>query len=357
MPDKHSYEELIQRIAKLEEQNKNLQSEAIKYRTLFDSFPHGITVSDSHGNVIEANSISERLLGVNKEEHKNREISGKEWRIIGKDGNDMPASEWASVIALKENRLVTDCEMGIVTSDSQITWLNVTAAPIPLEGFGVVITYNDITEKKIAQKAHRESEKRYRNIFNNKHVAMLVIDPGTGSIMDANPSATAFYGWAHPELTQMNIKEINTLPWDDLNNAMQKTKTEKGRLFHFQHRLKDGSIRDVEVASAPIEYNDKIHLFSIIHDITERKKFEEVLRQSEDKYRGIVENANEGIVITQNGMFKFINSKSSEISGYSQQELMSKPFIEIVHPDDQSMVMQHHIKRLKGEEIPGKYTS
>jgi PAS domain-containing protein len=72
MPDQHSYKELIQRIDKLEEQNKDLQSEVIKYQTLFDSFPHGITVSDSHGNVIEANSISEQLLGINKENHKKK---------------------------------------------------------------------------------------------------------------------------------------------------------------------------------------------------------------------------------------------------------------------------------------------
>jgi len=88
---------------------------------------------------------------------------------------------------------------------------------------------------------------------------------------------------------------------------------------------------------------------------TLRMQAEESLQKSEDKYRGIIEKANEVIAITQDGMIKFINSKSSEISGYSPQEFISKSFIDFVHPDDQSMVMQHHIKRLAGEEIPGKY--
>ena len=88
---------------------------------------------------------------------------------------------------------------------------------------------------------------------------------------------------------------------------------------------------------------------------TERKRTEEALRESEEKYRKVVENANEGITVTQDGMLKFINRKVFEISGYSEEELMSRPFIEIVHPDDQQMVMQHHLKRMKGEEIPGVY--
>ena len=338
MPDhQHSYEELIQRITKLEEQNKNLQSEAIKYRTFFDSFPHGITVSDSHGNIIESNLISEQLLGINKEEHKKREISGQEWRIIGKDGNDMPANEWASVIALKENHLVTGCEMGIIKPDSQTTWLNVTAAPIPLEGYGVAITYNDITEKKHAENALRESEKRYRKIFNNKHVAMLVIDPETGSIIDANPSATTLYGWSRPELTKMNIKEINTLPWDDLSSAMQKTKNEKNKLFNFEHRLKDGSIRDMEVTSAPIEFDGKTYLFSIIHDITERKKAEIALHENVSKYRMLFDNAVDAIFVADpdTGILVDVNKKAEELTGYLKSELIGKHQA-FIHPEEDS---------------------
>jgi len=86
--------------------------------------------------------------------------------------------------------------------------------------------------------------------------------------------------------------------------------------------------------------------------LKDRKKASDQLQKSEEKYRKIVENANESIVISQDGIFKFINSKTSEISGYSQQELISKSFIKLVHPDEQSMVMQHHIKRLRGEKIP-----
>ncbi|WP_319792480.1 PAS domain-containing hybrid sensor histidine kinase/response regulator [Desulfatibacillum aliphaticivorans] len=122
-----------------------------KYRTLFTSFPHGITVSDRVGNIIETNPVAENLLALSKEEHEQRTIDGEGWRIIRTDGTDMPPDEWASVKALKENRLVSDCEMGIYRPNNEVTWLNVTAAPLPIENHGVVVTYSDITAKKLTQ--------------------------------------------------------------------------------------------------------------------------------------------------------------------------------------------------------------
>lgn len=238
MPDKHSYEELIQRIAKLEEQNKNLQSEAIKYRTLFDSFPHGITVSDSHGNIIEANSTSELLLGTDKENQKKREISGREWRIIRKDGTDMPPEEWASVIALKENRLVTGRVMGTMKSDGQITWLNVTAAPLPLEGYGVVITYNDITKHKLAEDALLKSESLHREAQRVAKIGHWELDSPSGKPtwsdeifhifgLDPNKDAPSFS--EHKYI-------IHSEDWPNLEKAITKLSTD-GTQFNINFRI------------------------------------------------------------------------------------------------------------------------
>jgi len=111
-----------------------------KYRVLFDMFPLGITVADANGKIQESNIEAERLLGISKEEHVNRAIDGSEWRIVRRDGSNMPAEEYASVRALKENRLVENVEMGIVRDNGEVTWINVTAAPIGKDG--VVVTYS-----------------------------------------------------------------------------------------------------------------------------------------------------------------------------------------------------------------------
>ena len=113
-----------------------------KYQVLFDSFPLGITVADREGKILECNREAERILGLSKEEYLNRAIDGAEWKIVRLDGSPMPPDEYASVRALKENRLVENVQMGIVKKEGQITWINATAAP--LGDYGVLVAYREI---------------------------------------------------------------------------------------------------------------------------------------------------------------------------------------------------------------------
>ena len=129
-----------------------------KYRVLFNTFPLGITISDESGNIVEANDMSSELLGIPKDDHQERRIDGPEWRIIRPDGSDMPPEEWASVRALKEHRLCENAEMGIVQPDGETTWINVTAAPLHLEKYGVVVAYGDITD-------HKQADQNYQMLF------------------------------------------------------------------------------------------------------------------------------------------------------------------------------------------------
>jgi len=148
-----------------------LFSSLLKYQTLFDLFPAGITISDSNGQIIETNSIAQRMLGLSPEQQKQRQINGIEWQIIRPDGSQMPASEYASVRALNEKCQVENVEMGIHKGDGRVTWINVSATPIPLEGYGVAIIYNDITERKQAEqelikaKEHAEESDNFKSAF------------------------------------------------------------------------------------------------------------------------------------------------------------------------------------------------
>jgi PAS domain S-box-containing protein len=124
-----------------------------KYRTLFETFPLGITVSDHHGNILEANPAAESLLGITHEEHLSRTLDDPTWQILRRDGTPLPPAEFPSMQVLKERGGLHRRELGIVRPDGTITWLAVTAAPLPLPGYGVVVTYGDITEEVYAQMA------------------------------------------------------------------------------------------------------------------------------------------------------------------------------------------------------------
>lgn len=133
-----------------------------------------------------------------------------------------------------------------------------------------------------SQKQLAESERRYRNLFRNHHTVMLIIDPQTGAILDANPAAEAFYGWNRETLCSMRYQDINTLSPQEVEAEMQKAKIHKKNVFHFRHRRANQPPCDVEVYSGPIELEGKQLLYSIIHDISDRVRAE---RELETLYR------------------------------------------------------------------------
>jgi PAS domain S-box-containing protein len=137
-------------------------------------------------------------------------------------------------------------------------------------------------EKNKSEEALKQSEERFRNLFQNNLSVMLLVDPDTGRIMDSNYSAEQFYGWTHEQLLNMRIQDINTLN-EAIAEDLQRAKAQKQIHFEFRHKLADGSTRDVEVFSSKITIQEKDYLHSIIHDITEKKKIFEELSAAKEK--------------------------------------------------------------------------
>ena len=191
------------------------------------------------------------------------------------------------------------------------------------------------TERLKAEEALRRSEERYRSLFENNHAVMLIVDPDGGAIVDANPAAAAYYGWTRDELKRMNIGAINTLPAPELRAEMDRARREQRRRFLFRHRLADGSIKDVETYSGPIMLGERHLLYSIIHDLTERKRAEEALRRSEERFRQIADNAGEFIwEVDANGLYTYANPVIERILGYRPVELIGKlHFYDLFTPD------------------------
>jgi len=209
-----------------------------------------------------------------------------------------------------------------------------------------------VTERKRAEDALRESEERFRKLFKNHAAIKLVIDPETGSIIDANEASAKFYGWPVEELKQMRIQQINMLPPETVKAKMEKAASSESARFEFRHRRADSSIRDVEVFSNKIEVAGKGLLYSIVHDITERKQVEEQLLKSESQFRKIFEVASVGIVQADaiTGRILQCNETYCKITGYSQPELLEVNFPEITHPDDRQPDWKIFFEAMSGEK-------
>ncbi len=126
----------------------------------------------------------------------------------------------------------------------------------------------------------REQEERYRNIFDNRHVMMLIIRPSDGRILAANQAATDFYGYPGHGLLSMSAFDLNEMSGDQVRERLDLVASRRKDFFMARHRLADGSARDVEVHTGTIVSNGETVLFSIIHDVTARLAAEAELRTS-----------------------------------------------------------------------------
>ncbi len=210
--------------------------------------------------------------------------------------------------------------------------------------------------QRAAEEALRESEERYRSLFHDSPAVMLLIDPDTGAIADANAAACRYYGFPREEFREMKVAEIDTVPSGQVLENLQLALSEKRNHFVLSHRLASGEARPVEVFIGPVTAHGKTFLHSIVHDISLRQRALEALQLSEERYRLVVENASDVIFVAQDGFVKFPNPRPTEVTGYSQQELTRVPFPAFIHPDDREMVVDRYRKRLAGENVPARYS-
>ncbi|OHD15679.1 MAG: hypothetical protein A2087_10110 [Spirochaetes bacterium GWD1_61_31] len=123
-------------------------------------------------------------------------------------------------------------------------------------------------------------------LFNNHGAIMLLLEPGSGTIVDANRAAMAFYGFPH--LVGMKITDLNNLSPAETQAAMEETRLQRRNFFEFRHRLADGGQRDVAIYTWPVRISNTELLFSIIFDISDRVAAEAEARRQEANFRGLI---------------------------------------------------------------------
>ena len=181
-------------------------------------------------------------------------------------------------------------------------------------------------EHKRREQALRASELLYRQMFENNRAVKLLIAPEDGAIVDANMAACDFYGYTREQLLAMRIWDINVRGEQQVRAELERAAAAGKTYFQFRHMRSTGEIRDVEIHTGPIEIGSRKLLFSIVHDITERKRAEQALQQSEEKYRVIFDYAPVGIYqSTRDGRFVAANITLARMLGYdSVEELLTR---------------------------------
>lgn len=315
-------------IIKLNEENR---------KAIIQTAMDGFWIVDAGGYIIEVNKTYCRMIGYSEQELLKMNIT---------DLEDIEDTKETVLHIQKAIELGEECfETRHRRKDGGVINVEISAQYRPIGDGQFVAFIHDITNRKLAEKLLRQSEGRYKSLFENNNSVMLLINPEDGKIMDANPAASNYYGWEHDELCCKNISEINMQSSEIVSMEMQKAKTEERNHFYFKHRLSNGQIRDVEVYGGPITFGDQTFLYSIIHDITERIQAEINLKESELKFRKYVDFAPHCIFVANEfGEYIDVNSAACKMTEYSKKELLQMKSVEFVPKEFQSKAINHFTK-------------
>jgi PAS domain S-box-containing protein len=151
------------------------------------------------------------------------------------------------------------------------------------------ILQEEIAARKKTEKALRESEELYRDLFEKNNAVKWLLDPSSGRIIDANPAACDFYQYSREEITNLRIWDINVKGEAEMKAFLASAKSGEKTEFTFRHRLASGEIRDVEVYTGALESGGRKLLYSIIIDITDRIRAEKALKEAHNELERRVE--------------------------------------------------------------------
>ena len=309
---------------------KKLKESEEKFRGVFNSISDVFTRSDMEGNCIMVSPSIYKMIGYKPEE------------ILGKNLADFyvnPKQRGEIVNKLQKSRTVENFEIDVVRKDGQKITLSTNAKlyyndkgePLGVEGI-----FRDISSQKAAEDKVKAQKDFLENIIESLPHPFYVIDAMDYTILHANTSAKKLN--SGEKSTCYTMTHIRNEPCDPIGCPLTIVKkTKKPAILEHVHFDAVGDKRIFELYGYPIvdSEGEIIQMIEYSIDITDRKKTEEKLRQSEELYRITVEHAKIGIVhVAPDGKFLQINQKFCDITGYNKDELLAIPFKDITHPDD-----------------------
>jgi PAS domain S-box-containing protein/putative nucleotidyltransferase with HDIG domain len=352
---------LEQEIADRKKAEAALVKSEEQYRLLFETMDQGV-MCWSEGRVISANPAAARILGLEIDDIVGRTVDDPVWKGFHEDGSDFSPDDYPVNVAEKTGKPITDITAGFFRGvDNKIHWIRVSAIPLFQPGEDrprqVYTTFDDITDRFFAFKALQESESRMSAILENTQDAMWSLDSDF-HLIAANNSARKFYQQVYgATITEgMDIRAAMPRENRDFWNIVgQRVLSGEKVSLEKTYELVDGPVH-YEFSLSPI-YSASGRAFGAVcsaRDITERKKAEQQINESEKRHRMVLENVSESIYVIQDGRIKFCKSGVSAITGYSGEEILNKSHEDLIHPDDIKSVMDSHFRRMSGEQVPSK---
>ncbi len=326
-----------------------LQDSEARYRRLFESSLDGILILEGDsGEIIDANPSIMYRLGYSREE-----LQGKRLWELG-FFEDVDKSK-AAFEELKKKGYVRYEHLLLRAKDGRRVDAEFVSSEYEVGNRKLFqCNIRDITERKKMEEALKASE-REKSIILSTMSELVVRQDLRHRILWVNRAAAQSVNLTPEELVGHYCHQIWHQSSQPCTGCPVAKARDTGEPQEGEIATPDGRrwlIRGYPVKDAS---GKVVELIEVTLDITERKKAEEALKLSEERYRTLVENANEAISVVQDGIIKFANTKVREISGYTVEELNAMPAQNLIHPDDRDRVIGYHERRLRGEPAPTRY--
>lgn len=312
-----------------EEQRRDIEffkAEKAKSDAIIEAIGEIMSIRDTDFRIIYQNKILTDLIG----DHEG------EYCYIAYEGKDHVCEGCPVAMSFYDGKIHTAQRIGITPHG--LKYFELTASVIQ-DSTGKIIAGielgKDITRQKNAEKALKESEEKYYALMNQAGDAILLADIN-GNLFEANKKAEELLGYTKEEILNMHIAQIH--PEEELERTINVFNeiVQKGRAFLNDGMVlkKDGKIVPVDITGNAIEYTGRKIIMGIFRDITERKQMEKALRDSEVKYRNIVETANEGIwILDTSSKTSYVNSHITQMLGYTAEEMLGRHLFDFMDTD------------------------
>ena len=309
---------------------QSLRESELRYNAILSSFPDLMFIFDRRGTYLDYHVSNMDLLAVQPQQ------------FLGKSVHEVLPADLAE-------RFIRYFEQADKTKHTQVMeyaldvlggYKHFEGRITPMDNQRLLAVVRDITEQKQGEADLRRSERNYREIFNSTKDAIVIHDSVTAEIIDANDAALNIYGYADKD-------DLLAVNMDDLSNAAAGYTLEKAQAmvhaallsdtetFEWQAKHKSGRAFWIEVSLKKAQIGDNERVLAVVRDITERKHMEEVLRESEERFRYLAEfSPLPLLIIDGSGKYEYINPKFTEVFGYTLAEIPSgKIWFKLAYPD------------------------
>jgi PAS domain S-box-containing protein len=310
------------------------------------------------GRLIECNKAFKKMFGYTDEELKNKTFLD----FVHPDDHAMVLEKYRTKYPEEEFPLVY--EVKAVNKKGEIIYVEISVGPYEKRGkvIGIEVIHRDISERKKIEEELKESEERFRNLYESIPDSLAVYVGKLGRLIEYNRAFKKEFGYTNQGLKKDKffLDFVHPDYHAMLVEAYRKELREEELPFRREILCvnKEGKSVPTEISVGPYKKEGRIVGINVMHrDISERKAIEEKLRESEERFRTLFESIQDpvGIFVGREGRLVDYNTAFKKLSGYTDEELKNKIFLELVHPDDQALVLEKYRTNYSEEDFPIVY--